>query len=63
MEQEGPMILRPSAEGRMLRLLLPGFFLLVVLIAAVILSKLGLCCLVLCMLAGACPALRFERQA
>lgn len=51
-QREGLIILRPSAEGRMLRLLLPGFFLLVVLIAGVVLSKLGLCCLMLCMLAA-----------
>lgn len=51
-EREGPIILRPSAEGRLLALLLPGFFLLVVVIVAAILSKVGLCCLMLCMLAA-----------
>lgn len=51
MEQEKPIVLRPSAEGRMLALLLPGFFLLVAMIAAVILSKAGLCCLMLGLLA------------
>ena len=47
MEREKPIVLRPSAEGRMLALLLPGFFLLVALIAAVILSEAGICCLML----------------
>lgn len=52
MEREGPIVLRPSAEGRMLALLLPGFFLLAALIAAAVLLKAGLCCLMLCMLAA-----------
>ena len=49
-EREELIILRPSAEGRMLRLLLPGFFLVVVLAIAVVLACLGLCLLTLCLL-------------
>lgn len=48
---EGTIILRPSAEGRMLKLLLPGFFLIVILVAAVVLGCPALCLLVLCLLA------------
>lgn len=51
-ERDQPIVLRPSAEGRMLALLLPGFFLMVILIAAAVLSDIGLCCLVLCMMAA-----------
>lgn len=70
MKREKPIVLRPSAEGLMLRLLLPGFFLVVVLAAAVVLARLGLCLLTLCLLAmlilhyilSGRHEIRFEKQ-
>lgn len=49
-QRENLIILRPSAEGRMLKLLLPGFFLVVLLAVAAVLVRPALFLLILCLL-------------